>query len=82
MTTDGQAQQLPRLGLFSWENTVVGLNKGDVTYVQGQEDTATGQLWVYHGRKLRRGNAFDRAGLTNGQDFVLDLENEAVDSED
>jgi hypothetical protein len=81
ITTDGQAQQLPRLGLFSWENTVVGLNEGDVTYAQGQEDTAAGQLHVYVGRKLRRGNAFDRAGLTNGHQFVVDLQNEAVSND-
>ena len=49
-----------------------------MTYTQGQEDTATGQLWVYIGRKVKRGNAFDQAGLTNGQDFVVDLQNEAV----
>ena len=81
VTTDGQAQQLPRLGLFSWENTIVGMNKGDVTFTQGQEDTATGQLWVYIGRKLRNGNAFDRAGLTGGQDFVVDLQDEAVSTD-
>ena len=38
VTMDGQAQQLPRLGLLSWENSLVGLNEGDVTYLQGQED--------------------------------------------
>ena len=81
VTTDGQAQQLARLGLFSWENTLVGHNKGDVTYTMGQEDTAGGQLWVYVGQKRLRGNAFDRAGLTNGKDFVVDLADEAVDSD-
>jgi hypothetical protein len=81
VTTDGQAQQLPRLGLFSWENTLVGLNEGDTTYIQGQEDAATGQLWVYVGRKLKRGNAFDQAGLTNGQHFVVDLQNEGVSTD-
>jgi Bacterial protein of unknown function (DUF839) len=81
VTTDGQAQQLPRLGLFSWENTLVGLNRGDVTYVHGQEDTASGQLRVYIGRKLKKGNEFARAGLTNGQSFALDLENEAVSTD-
>ena len=81
ITTDGQAQQLPRLGLFSWENTVVGINKGDVTYTQGQEDAATGQLWVYVGRKLRHGDAFERAGLTNGLNYVVDLQNEDVSTD-
>ena len=80
VTMDGQAQQLPRLGLFSWENSLVGLNEGDVTYLQGQEDgpANASELWVYVGSKLRRGNAFDRAGLTNGHEFVVDLQNEAV----
>jgi hypothetical protein len=81
VTTDGQAQQLPRLGLFSWENSIVGLNKGDTTYVQGQEDGASGQLHVYVGQKLRRGNEFDRAGLTNGHRFVVDLHDEAVSTD-
>ena len=80
VTMDGQAQQLPRLGLFSWENSLVGLNEGDVTYLQGQEDgpANASELWVYVGSKLRRDNAFDRAGLTNGHQFVVDLQNEAV----
>ena len=83
VTTDGQAQQLPRLGLFSWENSLVGLSEGDTTYIQGQEDTGptSGQLHVYVGHKLRRGNAFDRAGLTNGHQFVVDLQNEAVSTD-
>jgi hypothetical protein len=78
ITTDGQAQQLPRLGLFSWENTLAGMNEGDVTYTYGQEDTAGGQLWVYIGRKQLTGNPFDRAGLTNGLDYVLDVDDETV----
>ncbi len=81
ITTDGQAQQLPRLGLFSWENTLVGRNEGDVTYSMGQEDSSAGQLWVYIGQKQTRGNPFERAGLTNGHDFVVDLQDEAVDSD-
>jgi hypothetical protein len=83
VTLDGQAQQLPRLGLFPWENSLVGLNKGDTTYVQGQEDgSATGsQLHVYIGQKRRNGNAFDRAGLTNGHQYVVDLQDEAVSND-
>ena len=33
---------------------------------------------MYVGHKLRHGNAFDRAGLTNGHQFVVDMPNEAV----
>jgi Alkaline phosphatase PhoX len=81
VTTDGEAQQLPRLGLFSWENSLVGLNKGNVTYVQGQEDSAVGQLHVYVGHKQDHGNPFDRTGLTNGDQFVVDLHNEQVSTD-
>jgi len=72
--TDGTAQALPRLGLFSWENTVPADNRGRTTLVMGQEDGPRdgSQLWVYVGSKQNSGSAFDRAGLTNGRDFVLD----------
>ncbi len=73
VTTDGQAQQLPRLGLFSWENTLVAHNRSDRTLVMGNEDAADGQLWAYVGTKQRAGNAFTRAGLTTGRNFVVDL---------
>jgi secreted PhoX family phosphatase len=36
---------------------------------------------VYVGQKKSKGNAFDRAGLTNGLDYVIDLDNEAVSSD-
>jgi Bacterial protein of unknown function (DUF839) len=78
ITEDGHAQQLPRLGLFSWENTIPAPNESDTTLVVGQEDTAGGQPWLYVGHKQRNGNAFDKAGLTNGVDFVPDLTDETV----
>jgi Alkaline phosphatase PhoX len=81
VTEDGRAQQLPRLGLFSWENTLAAPNRSDTTLVMGQEDAADGQLWVYVGTKTRQGNPFDRAGLTNGTDYVIDLKNEAVSTD-
>ncbi len=81
VTTNGQAQQLPRLGLFSWENTIAADNDSDRTVVIGNEDAAAGQLWVYVGAKQSSGNAFDEAGLTNGEHFVLDLKDEAVSSD-
>ncbi|MFN8223782.1 MAG: DUF839 domain-containing protein [Gaiellales bacterium] len=81
VTEDGAAQQLPRLGLFSWENTLAAQTRGDVTLVLGQEDSADGQLWVYVGMKQKTGNAFDRAGLTNGVDYVVDLTDETVSTD-
>lgn len=86
VTTDGTAQALPRLGLFQWENTVPAANKHETTLVMGQEDgpgpgvgpREGSQLWVYVGTKQNAGNAFDRAGLTNGLDYVVDAANPAV----
>ena len=78
ITQDGHAQQLPRLGLFNWENTIPAANETDTTLVLGQEDAAAGQPWIYVGHKQRHGNAFDKAGLTNGVDFVLDLTDDTV----
>ena len=62
--------QLPRLGLFSCENTVPAHNRTDTTLVMGQEDGADGQIWVYAGTKQACGSPFDRAGLTNGASHV------------
>ena len=81
VTTDGQAQQLPRLGLFSWENTLAAPNRTDRTLVMGNEDSGDGQLWAYMGTKQRTGNPFTKAGLTNGRNFVVDLADEATDSD-
>ncbi|HYI99991.1 MAG TPA: alkaline phosphatase PhoX [Thermoleophilaceae bacterium] len=81
VTTDGKAQQLPRAGLFSWENTLAAQNRTDTTLLVGNEDTGTGQLRAYVGTKQRTGNPFDRAGLTNGELFVLDLADEAVSTD-
>jgi Bacterial protein of unknown function (DUF839) len=81
ITETGTAKQLPRLGLFNWENAKPAFNRGDRTVVMGNEDAAGGQLWVYSGVKRRRGDAFERAGLTNGSSFVLDAVDQAVASD-
>lgn len=81
ITDDGQAQQLPRLGQFSWENTVPAENRSNRTTVIGDEDGADGQLWMYYGTKRRTGSAFDRAGLTNGVLNVIDAVDETVSTD-
>lgn len=73
VTEDGQAKQLPRLGLFSWEQTIAADNDSDTTLVMGTEDTSAGQLWAYVGRKLQAGSPFTRAGLQNGRNHVIKL---------
>ncbi len=78
VTTDGDAYQLPRLGLFSWENTIVAPSRSDTTLVMGNEDDAGGQLWAYVGTKQSDGSPMDKAGLTNGANFVLDVIDQTV----
>ncbi len=78
VTTDGDAVQLPRLGLFSWENTIVAPSRSDTTLVMGNEDTAHGQIWAYIGTKQSDGSPMDKAGLTNGANFVLDVIDQTV----
>jgi hypothetical protein len=75
---NGDAWQLPRLGLFSWENTLAASNTTDQTVVMGNEDQSgpsptenLSQLWVYSGRKQSSGSPVARAGLTNGENFVV-----------
>ena len=92
VTLDGHAQQLPRLGLLSWENTKPAYNETDRTLSIGQEDAGpvpadpnpdakAGQEWVYAGSKSRRGKAFERAGLTNGHLSVTDVVDETVSND-
>jgi hypothetical protein len=81
VTTSGDAYQLPRLGLFSWENTVNAANHGDITVVMGNEDAAAGQLWMYFGSKQYSGSPVDKAGLTSGKLTVLDLMDETISTD-
>ncbi len=73
VTTDGQAYQLPRLGLFSWENTLAADTRSDTTLVMGDEDGGNGQLRAYVGTKQQAGSPVDQAGLTNGQLTVVNV---------
>ena len=73
VTANGRAIALPRLGLFSKENTVPAANRSRTTLVMGNEDGPTdgSQLWAYVGTKQSSGGPLERAGLTNGLDYVL-----------
>lgn len=81
VTMDGVAHQLPRLGLFSWENTLAAQNESDTTLVMGNEDAGDGQLWAYVGKKTSSGSAIDKAGLMNGTNFVYDAVDESVSTD-
>ena len=84
VTKDGDAVALPRLGLFQWENTIPAPNQTDTTLVMGMEDGPAGnvsQLWVYVGSKQKSGEPVAKAGLTNGDNHVLDAVNQAVSTD-
>jgi Alkaline phosphatase PhoX len=83
ITKEGDATQLPRLGLFSWENTKPASNESDTTLVMGQEDGPTdgSQIWVYVGTKQSSGTPVAKAGLTNGDDHVIDADNQDVSTD-
>jgi hypothetical protein len=83
VTKEGDATALPRLGLFSWENTKPAANETDTTLVMGDEDGPTdgSQLWVYVGTKQQDGPPVSKAGLTNGDDHVIDADNQAVSTD-
>jgi len=79
---NGNLIQLPKLGLAAWENFLVAPSKGLRTVVMGNEDGAAtdSQLFMYVGEKTREGHWTDRAGLTNGQQYVLAVNGIATDN--
>lgn len=62
----GTTYELPRLGKFSWENSVASPKMSDTTVVIGMDDATPGQIYVYVGTKTTTGSDVDKAGLTNG----------------
>ncbi|WP_162942255.1 acyltransferase family protein [Desertimonas flava] len=81
ITVEGTATMLPRLGLFSRENTSVAGNETDTTVVIGNEDSPHGQIWIYVGTKQVGGSPLERAGLTNGDLFVVAADDPALSSD-
>jgi predicted extracellular nuclease len=67
----GQAIQLPKLGLQSWENALVAHNSSDRTVVMGNDDADPGTVTVYVGTKRRFGTWANQAGLTGGRNHAV-----------
>ncbi|MEY4558522.1 MAG: hypothetical protein RL024_680 [Actinomycetota bacterium] len=82
INTAGQAVQLPRLGLASWESFQVANTKAKTTVVIGGEDGSDikSQLWMYVGTKTTKGLWFEKAGLNNGKNYVLSVAGIANDT--
>ncbi len=79
--TDNKLFTIPKLGRFSWENSLVQPTKGKRTLIMGMEDgpatqaiaSENSQLYMYVGTKERHHGAsiLRRNGLDNGQLYVL-----------
>jgi len=69
----GNGWQLPRVGMLSFENIVPTRKPGPNTVALMNEDgSATdSQLHLYIGKKQNTGSPVDKAGLTNGDLYVL-----------
>lgn len=70
---NGDSYELPRLGKFSWENALANAATGDKTVVIGTDDSGGGQIYLYVGTKTNSGSPVDRAGLTNGSLYGMQI---------
>jgi Bacterial protein of unknown function (DUF839) len=77
---NGQSFELPRLGKFSWENSVASPFAQNRTVVIGLDDSTPGQVYLYVGNKTNTGNDIERAGLTNGNLFGIQVPGVALES--
>jgi hypothetical protein len=70
----GTSYELPRLGRFSWENSVPSPHEQDKTIVAGLDDTGGGEVYFYVGTKRDAGGPIELAGLDNGTLYTLAIE--------
>jgi hypothetical protein len=78
----GAAYQLPRTGFAAMENIMPAQKPGPNTVALISEDgSATdSQLYMYLGKKQNTGTSVDKAGLTNGDLYVLNVPTAATDN--
>jgi hypothetical protein len=72
-TLTGEVAQIPGFGLAAWENFIPVPTNNDVTAVMSNEDGAAiaSQLFMYVGKKQKAGTFYEKAGFTNGKNYVL-----------
>ena len=73
-TLTGTTYELPRLGKFSWENSLAHPYTGTKTVVAGTDDGRPGEVYIYVGQKQSTGSPVDQAGLTNGVLYGVKVE--------
>jgi len=76
----GTTWELPRLGKFSWENSLAWPGISDSTIVIGTDDATPGQVYVYVGAKQNTGNEIEKAGLTNGKLYGVKVNGMSLES--
>ncbi len=69
----GQSYQLYPLGTNSWENVLLSPKVQDKTVVAGMSDGGDSQLRIYVGTKTASGSEIERAGLTNGATYSVNV---------
>jgi len=69
---DGTSYELARLGRAQWENAAMHPSASK-TIVIGLDDRFGGHVYAYIGEKQSSGSLVERAGLTNGTLFVIEI---------
>ncbi len=71
VVSTGEANYLPKLGKFSWENSLASPFAQNKTIVIGTDDSTPGEIYMYVGNKSATGSEIDKAGLSDGRLFGL-----------
>jgi hypothetical protein len=78
----GTSYELPLLGKFAHENVVANPFAQGKTIVAGTDDSTPGGVYMYVGTKTAAGSPVDRAGLTNGINYGIQVAGVAAESRD
>lgn len=76
----GTSYELPALGKASWENILASPYSKNKTVTVGLDDGLGGQVYVYVGKKSRKGDEVTRAGLTDGKLYGIKVDGLSAES--